>query len=276
MERLEVGQLLPHAGELDRLAGDGGGGERRAAPGVAVELRDDDAGERNGLGEGLRRDQGVLAGHGVEDEQDLMRLGDGVDPRHLVHHLGIDVQPAGGVEDDDIRVPPALLQRPLDNGHRIRLAHLGVGRALQVGRHEQRPLALATKQGGELGGGRGLAGALEAGEHDDRWGLRGGGKPDGLAAEHPDELLVDDLDHLLAGGERLEHLLAKGLGFHVLKEGAHRREGHVRLEEGHPDLPQRLVDLLLGQPPARAELAEDVVEAVAEGVEHAAILRGRH
>src|SRR5207248_11133553 len=51
MERLEVGQLLPHAGELDRLAGDGGGGERRAAPGVAAVPRADDAAERNGTRE---------------------------------------------------------------------------------------------------------------------------------------------------------------------------------------------------------------------------------
>ncbi len=71
MEDVELVELLAERGELDRLAGDRLDGERRAAAGVAVELREDDAVEVDVLGEGLGDVDRVLAGHRVEHEQDV-------------------------------------------------------------------------------------------------------------------------------------------------------------------------------------------------------------
>ena len=71
--------------------------------------------------------------------------------------------------------------------------------ALQVAGHQQRGVALATQPLGELAGQRGLAGALQAGEHDDRRWRLGEGQLAGLAAEDTDEFVVDDLDDLLSG-----------------------------------------------------------------------------
>ena len=48
-------ELLADAGELDRLAGDVAHRERRAAARIAVELGEDDAGERQALAEGAAR-----------------------------------------------------------------------------------------------------------------------------------------------------------------------------------------------------------------------------
>ncbi len=59
--------LLADADELDRLAGDGDDGQGRPAPGVAVELGQDDGGQADLLLEGLGAPDGVLAGHGVAD-----------------------------------------------------------------------------------------------------------------------------------------------------------------------------------------------------------------
>ena len=72
MEGLEGVRLFAGADELDGLAGDVANGERRAAAGVAVHLGEDDAGEAEALVEVLRRVDGVLAGHGVGDEEDLL------------------------------------------------------------------------------------------------------------------------------------------------------------------------------------------------------------
>ena len=52
-------------------------------------------------------------------------------------------------------------------------------------------------------------------------------------------------------------------------EAADDREVDVGLEQGHADLAQDLVDVVLAQASLAAEALEDAVEAVGEGVEHA-------
>ena len=98
-ERVEV---LAGADELDRHAGDVLDGEGRAAAGVAVELRHDDAVELELLVEHLGAVDGVLAGHAVDDQVHLLRGDLAVDPLELRHQLVVDVQPAGRVEDHDV------------------------------------------------------------------------------------------------------------------------------------------------------------------------------
>ena len=71
MEGLEGVRLFAGADELDGLAGDVADGERRTAAGVAVHLGEDDAGEAEALVKVLRGVDGILAGHGVGDEEDL-------------------------------------------------------------------------------------------------------------------------------------------------------------------------------------------------------------
>ena len=102
MEDVEVGVLLADADELDRAVDDRLDRERRAAAGVAVELRQHDAGDAEAVVELLRRLHGVLAGHGVGDEEDLARPHVVLDRVELLHQLFVDVQAAGGVEDDGV------------------------------------------------------------------------------------------------------------------------------------------------------------------------------
>ena len=64
----------PDADELDGLARDLADGKGAAAAGVAVHLRHDDAVEVDALGEGRGDVHDVLAGHGVDDHEDLVRL----------------------------------------------------------------------------------------------------------------------------------------------------------------------------------------------------------
>ena len=102
VELLEPVELLADADELDRHPGDFLDRQGRAAAGVAVELGQDDAVEFQRVVERLGAVDGVLAGHRVADEVDLVRLDQPVDLLQLVHRHFVDVQPAGGVEDDGV------------------------------------------------------------------------------------------------------------------------------------------------------------------------------
>jgi hypothetical protein len=288
VEDVEVLQLLAGGGEEDRLAGDLPYGQRRAAAGVAVQFGQHHAGDAHAVAERLGRGHRVLTDHRVDDEDDLVRRDGVADVRGLRHHLGVDAQPAGGVDDDDVAGgPPGVLDRVA--GHRDRVAdavaglrrvHLDAGplaehlelvdrvRPLQVGRDQHGLMSLGLQPPGQLAGQGGLAGALEPGEHDHRRRLLGEPQPAGLAAEHGDQFLVDDLDDLLGRVERLGDLGAERPGLEVGDEGLDHGQRDVGLEQGQPDLAGGGVDVGVGQPTLAPELGEDPGEAVAQGVKH--------
>ena len=90
--------------EHDRLAGDLPHRQRGATAGVAVELGEHHAGEPDAVAERLGRGHRVLADHRVDDEQGLVRLHGVADVGGLLHQLGVDAEPAGGVDDHDVVV----------------------------------------------------------------------------------------------------------------------------------------------------------------------------
>ncbi len=92
VEGLEGVGLFAHADELDGLAGDLADGEGRAAAGVAVHFGEDDAGEAEAGVEFLRGVDGVLAGHGVGDEENFLGVEELFEALHLAHQVFIDVQ----------------------------------------------------------------------------------------------------------------------------------------------------------------------------------------
>src|ERR1035441_3891719 len=102
VERLEGVGLFAGAEELDGRAGDVADGEGGAAAGVAVHLGEDDAGEGEQRVEGLGRVDGVLASHGVGDEEDFAGVEELFEGGHLVHEVGGDLVAAGGVDDEDV------------------------------------------------------------------------------------------------------------------------------------------------------------------------------
>src|SRR5581483_7811400 len=272
-------------GELDRLPGHGPNRQGSAAARVAVELREDDPVERDPLLEGLRDRDGLLAGHRVQDEQHVVRLHLAADAIELLHQRLVDLQPAGGVDDDDVAALRARLLEALAGG-RDGVVSLGRvdrdldlaaellelrdrRRSLQIGGDEGRRLSLLAQEERELAGGRRLARALEAREQDHR--RRPAGKRElRVAAPHRrGQLLVDDLHDLLAGREALQHVLPERAFAHARDEVLDDREVDVRLEERETDLAHRLRDRLLVEPAALAEVAEGRLELVAERVEHA-------
>ena len=173
------------------------------------------------------------------------------------------MQPAGGVEDDDVvAVVLGVAQGFFGDLHRVALTHLkdrdpGLfahhlqlfdgRRAVDVAGHQQRAVPLAFEQFAQLARVGGFARALQAAHHDDAGRLGGDVQPADLPPHEGDELLVDDLDDLLGGGQTLKD------------GGAHRPLGHrvhkllgdlvvdVRLQQGQADLPHGGLDVLLPQ-----------------------------
>ena len=256
VEGLDGVELLADADQLDRAAGDRAHAERRAAPPVAIDPGQRDPGEADPLVEGAGDIDRVLAGQRIGDQQGLRRHGHVAHRRALGHQLLVHVEPAGGVQQDDV---VALLRAGLhgapgdrdralagdDRQHLHLRLHAECGELLHgrwpagVERGHQHPLLVAHPQeAAELGGGGGLAGALQA-HHEDRSGWGGGGDADlgGLAAQHLDHAVVDDLYDLLAGRDRAQHVVPDGLFLDRVEQRAHRRQRRIGFQQGHAHFP---------------------------------------
>ena len=154
--------------------------------------------------ERLRGRHRVLADHRVDDEQHLVRVGGVPDGRGLGHHVGVDAQPAGGVDDDHVRAggaaPRPATARATATGSPTPLPGSGAytgtparspttcscwtafGRCRSAG-DQQRGVALLLQPQRELGRERRLTGALQAGQHDHGRRDLGEPQPPGLAAQ---------------------------------------------------------------------------------------------
>ena len=194
-----------------------------AAPPRAVELREHDAVERDPLLEGLGDRDRLLAGHGVEHEQDVRRLDGVLDPAELRHQVLVDLEAPGRVDDHDVAALRARLldphlrgldrlspgeDRDLDLPSEL-LELVDGGRTLEVGGDERRRAVLLAEQQRQLGGGGRLARALETGEQDHGRPLAREDELGVPGAHQRRQLLVDDLHHLLAGSEAARDVLAE-------------------------------------------------------------------
>ena len=288
MEDVEVLEPLTGGGEHDRLADDPGDGQGGTATGVAVELGEDDPVEADSLLEGHCGVDRVLTDHGVDDEQRLVRVSGRLDVGSLGHHLGIDTQASGGVDDDDVielalglddgvtshldgitNTVAGLRSEDMHTGSLTDDLQLGdrVG-TLQVTGGQQRRVPLLLEPPSELARQGRLTGTLKSSEHDD--GGRGLREPDGagLTAKDLDELLVDDLDDLLSRVERLRQFLAVTAFLDRRNEFLDDRQVDVGLEEGDADLASRGVDVGIGETSLATQSFEGGCEAVLESVEH--------
>ena len=148
-------------------------------------------------------------------------------------------------------------------------------RTIDVERGHQCLLAmLFADKAAKLGGGRRLARALQADHHDDdrRLGLELQLARVGIgvitAAEHGGQLVIDDLDHLLAGGDGTQHVLADGAFGDGIDEAAHDGQSHVGFEQRDPHFAHRIAHVLFGQCAAPFQAIEDGAETVGQSVEH--------
>ena len=197
----------------------------------------------------------------------------GVDQQH------VEVMALGVVERGQRDVVRLLVRRrrePFGAGlarHRLQL--LDGRRPVDVGRDRQHLLlALLDQVLGQLGGGGGLAGALQAGHQDHR--RRLGGEVQlghGLSApcrlaHGGGELAVHDAHQRLARRQRAHHLLAERLVLDAGDEVAHHRQRHVGLEQRHAHLAQHVLHVVFGDAGLAAHRLDEARQAVGEGGGH--------
>ena len=114
----------------------------------------------------------------------------------------------------------------------------------------------------------GFAGALQAGHQNDRGRLRGEFEARRVFAEQRDQLVAHDLDDLLGGRERGQHLGADGLGADVLDQVADDVEVDVGLEQGDANLAQGFGDVLFGERALAAKVLEGALQFVCKVLKH--------
>ena len=236
-----------------------------AAAGVSVELGEDQARELDPLVELGGCIHGVLAGHGVEHHQDLGGVEDVPHLLQLFHEGLVGVDSSPGVHDGPLH---AHLARPAQAVHhhsrgRVRFCVLTVDGDVQlpaerfelvnrrgppqVSGDEERALLAFAQQQRQLGGGRRLAGALQAYEHEHSGERRAGSERVFALAKKLDELVVHQFDDLLPRGDAAQDIAVGGPLLHLRREVARDPEVNVRLQQGEAHFAQRLVDVLVGE-----------------------------
>ena len=230
---------------------------------------------------------GVLAGETIDDQQGFTGVGDIAHRFDLAHQLFVDRQAARGVEHIDVVAAHRCLRLcAFGNLHGVFAFDDGQGidadlhaedrqlfhrrRAVHIERGHQHALAVAVFQTfGELGRGRGFTGALQT-DHQDR----GGGAVDfqragfAFAFQRVDQRVVDDLDDLLAGGDRFGDGLTGGLVLHRFDEITRDGQGHVRLEQGDADFAQGGFHILFREGTLFGETVKDAGEAFGKILKH--------
>ncbi len=141
------------------------------------------------------------------------------------------------------------------------------GRTVDVGRDGQHFFLLLFLQVlGELADGRGFTHTLQAGHQDDRRRLlrerqlrRFGAE---VGAHQGGHLALHHADQGLARAERADDFFAQRFFLDLGDEFAHRRQGHVGLEQGHAHFAQHLGGVRFGQTGLAAHRLDDLGKAL--------------
>ena len=149
-----------------------------------------------------------------------------------------------------------------------RLELVDGGGSIDVARDESRLSAFGFELTRELRGGCRLSRSLKPDHHHDR--RRDGAELESLArlAEHGGELVVDDLDELLAGRDGAELRDADRFLFDALEELARELEVDVGLEEHAADLAQPLFDVGFGEDAPASQPGKRGLQFFGKLVEH--------
>ena len=223
--------LLAGAQELDRQAGDRAHGQRRAAAAVAVGAGQDQAGQRQALVEGLGGAHRVLAGQARRrpaGSRTGWRCGRSRPPRPSSPRRAWCARRCRGsgrrsrrsLAADSARRAmsgadwPATIGRVSTSACLPSIASCSMAAGRRVSSEAIRTFlrSVLASRSASLAGGGGLARALQAGHQDHGRRVRATRfRPSGsLAAQHLDQAVVDDLDHLVGGPDRADHRLAGG------------------------------------------------------------------
>ena len=148
------------------------------------------------------------------------------------------------------------------------------GGAIDVDGDEHGPVATLFEPCGQLAAGGGFTGALQASHENHRRWLGGELEAGGIAAQHLDQLVTDDLDDLLGRGESGKHFSANGFGADMFDELVDDVEVNVRFEHGGADLFERFLDVFFSERALPAEDFEGSLQFFCKVLKHRSDLQG--
>ena len=227
IEHLQAVNFFAGTGKFDGRAGDLANRQRCTTARVAIGFGQDDAAQGQGLFEGFRCVDGVLALHGIDHEQGFNRVQSRMQLLNFPHQGFVNRQAAGGVHQQNIKVMAlGVVEGCARNVHRLlaRCARkpfgtgLGRhcfqlfdgGRAVDVGRHREHFfLALLNQVARQLGGRGGFTRTLQAGHQNHSRRLRRQIQVGHALAHGGGELTLHDAHQGLAGLEGAQDFLPK-------------------------------------------------------------------
>ena len=102
MEDIECFHLFARSDELDGFLYDTAYTECGTATGIAVKFGKDDTVKVQAFVKRLGGIDSILTGHGINNEEYFLGRDSGFDGCNLGHHLLVDRQTSGGIDDKDI------------------------------------------------------------------------------------------------------------------------------------------------------------------------------
>jgi hypothetical protein len=262
---------------------------KAAPPRVAVQFGQDRPGDVQRLVEMGGDIDRLLARRRVKHKEDFLRLDQVAQQDQFAHQRLVDLQAAGGIKDQriaivlsreierlagnfqDVRLPFADENRQIQLfAEGFQLVHSG--RAIDVGGHEQRRAGLFVEQTREFAAGSRFARSMQT-DHHNATGIAAESQRGIGGTEKVDQFIVDDLDDLLTGLNALDDLLAEGLDFDLLDKIPGDLEIDIRVQERHADIAEGIRYIGLRDFAQSAEVAEGVLQFLAQGIEHGSILK---
>ena len=107
-----------------------------------------------------------------------------------------------------------------------------------------------------------LAGTLQARHQHDGRRLRGEFELGRVFAEDVDQLIANDLDHLLGGRQRGQHLLADSLLADVFDQLFDDFEVDIGFQQRHANFLERFADVLFGQRALPSQVLKGALQLV--------------
>ena len=149
------------------------------------------------------------------------------------------------------------------------------GRPIHIGADQQHFFALFLDQPTrELARRRRLARTLQAGEHHDHRALRTQIQAGTRLAHELGQLLMDDLDEGLAGRQALDDFGADRASLDRLRKTLDDGQSHVSIEQGKPNLPHGIGNIIVRESPAARERTQRLAESCRQLIKHGAYYRG--
>ena len=302
VEDLKILQTFTGRREQNWLTSDARHRQGSTTARIAIHLGEDYTSEINAFVEGLCGGYRILTNHGVDNEQNLMRINSIANIARLLHEFFINTQTTCGINNHRIvHFLLSVANRIASHLHRIAsvltwsgsscsysfrgntalrrenfyagaLAHnLQLGNSiwtLQISSHQQRRVTSIFKPITKFSRQGSLTSTLQTGQHNNCWRILSEVEwTINACTQNSSKLFVHDRHHLLSRIERIAYFRAERALANASGEGAYNVHGYVGIEKSTTDFANSAVNIRFRQFTLRTQVLKSVRQAIGEGTE---------